>query len=331
MDRSNRVLQNHSDYSEIFSTILREKLSGHSNEGIHRVYTSNTDGFFSQIVGLTRKYRGGRALQKQDLDRHYDTIFSGCSETYGDFIAGAPFVDGQDVDLEAARPYIWGTIVSEGLSDSYANLAMGGASAISILDDYLYQVKTYGAPENFFVLYPRIDSRMPFFEDPGYLVNLKEPGATVSKDEVFNAVNIGAFEADHKISKRPHLIQEVMAQPYVTYLNLQAILQSEILCKITETNFMYSSWSLETTSIIEASNEAAEILGKPAPFKNYIKIDYQMVGTDYDKGAQSVSQECHEELQDHRNFYMGEGGSHMGVHSHRHVAENFIKELTKRN
>ena len=322
--------QNHSDYSEIFSTILREKLSDYSNQGIHRVYTSNNDYFFAQIVGLDRKYKQGRLEQKQNLDRHYDTIFSGCSETYGDFIAGKPFIDGQHVDLDPAKPYIWGTIVSEVFGYNYANLAMGGASAISILDDYLYQVKNYGAPKNFFVLYPRIDSRMPFFEDPGYLINLEEPNSTAERDEVFNAVNIGAFEADHKISKRPHLIQEVMSQPYVTYLNLQAILQAEILCKITKTNFMYSSWSLETTSIIEASNEAAEILGSPAPFENYIKIDYHMVGTDYERGAESISWGCHQELQDHRNFYMGEGGSHMGVHSHRHVADNFIEKLTKR-
>jgi hypothetical protein len=253
---------------------------------------------------------------------YYETIFSGCSETYGQFI---------DEDLSLANDFLWGTIVSKSLGTKCVNLGMGGASAISILDDYFYQIKNYGAPKNFFVLYPRIDCRLPFIEDPGYLVDSKEDhGSRPSEFEVFNAVNVGIYENEQKISKRPHVIQKVLARPYVTYLNLQAIINTEALCKLTGTNFIYSSWSIETTSIIEASNEAAKTLNLELPFKNYIKIDYEMIDQSDYQGANSIPQDCHKDLSNHPNFYIGRDNSHMGVHAHAHVAENFMEELTQR-
>lgn len=314
---------NHSAFKGVFSDFLRDKIFKYSEHGLHRVYVEGHDDFFLDLVGLKRRHKEARDEQFQDLDKHYETIFSGCSETYGDFI---------DRDLSAANDYVWGTIVSNYLETKSANLAMGGASAISILDDYLYQIKNYGPPKNFFVLYPRIDCRLPFIEDPGYLINFKgdDEHSYPSEFEIFNAVNIGIYENEQKISKRPHAIQKVLARPYVTYLNLQAILNAEVLCKLTGTNFIYSSWSIETTSIIEASNEAAKFLNLEVPFKNYIKIDYEMIDTDYDQGAMSIPKDCHKELNNHPNFYMGEENSHMGVHAHAHVAKNFIDELTKR-
>lgn len=315
--------------SSFFSQHLRNNLKGYEDEDAHRVYRDAPDDFFVELAGLSYKNKDDHNVKPKKLDRYYETIYSGCSETFGDHLIGdSPSLD-QELDLANSNKYIWGTIVSEHVGQSYANLAVGGASAISILEDYRHHIKKYGAPKNLFILYPRIDCRLPFFEDPKHLINLKEDGEGYSNFEIFNAINIGIYDNEVKMSKRPHFIQEILSRPYVTYLNIQAILQMETLCQLSGTRFIYSTWSIETSSIIEAANSAAVDLDLDLPFSGYIKTDYGIISTDYPSGEDSLPQGCHEDLKDHPNYYMGRDNSHMGVHAHRHVAENFIAKLDK--
>lgn len=310
-----------------FSREIKNRLVPDEIDEFHSKFLSQREDLFLDVFSLRRRRSHDKEALGQNLDRHYETIYSGCSETYGDLIAkeGANGV----IDMKGTVEHNWGTIVSNHVGGSFANLATGGASAVSIVDEYMYQIKNFGAPKNLFILFPKIDSRIPFIGDSQYLVSETDPTGDHNPFEYINATRIGD-SGDMVFSKRPHKVQEVVSKTYATYLNIQAILTLETLCTLTKTNLMYSTWSKETSSVLEAANSTAEKYKLEIPFKNYIKTEYYTIGTDCDSGADRISRACHSkhsELEAHPHYYIGRGGSHMGVHAHRHVAENFIAHL----
>ena len=329
-------MQNHSDSS--YGKLLRNSISeihNDPNNNLFKPLFSAPDHLVSDIFSLKLRKSQEKEALNQDLNRYYETIYSGCSETYGSHIATGtlPLPPGnkeRPPDLSTAYPNIWGSIVCSRMGGEFLNLSTGGASAISILDDYMYQTKKYGAPKNLLVLFPRIDTRLPFVNDPEILISEPADGEFFELDEYVYATQVSEYGVTQKFSKRPHAIQSVMSGTYTSYLNLQAILTLELLCTLSNTNLIYSTWSLETAGLIEAANEYASKNLYDIPFKNYIQIDYRIYGSDYDKLAEDLPKDCHQDLKSHPYYLIGLDNSHMGVHAHRHIAENFIDELTKR-
>lgn len=328
--------QNHLDssYGKLLRNFISE-IKNDPNNNLFKPLFSAPDRLVLDIFSLKLRKSHEKEALNQDLNRYYETIYSGCSETYGSHIATGtlPPMEGdkeRPPDLSTAYHNIWGSIVCSQIGGEFLNLATGGASAISILDDYMYQTRKYGAPKNLLVLFPRIDTRLPFVNDPDVLISKPANDEFFELNEYVYATQVAEDGLTQKFSKKPHAIQSVMSGTYAAYLNLQAILTLELLCDLSNTNLIYSTWSLETAGLIEAANEYANTNSYDMPFKNYIQIDYRIYGSDYDKLAEDLPKNCHQDLKTHPLYNIGAENSHMGVHAHAHVAENFLDELTKR-
>ena len=330
------MLRNHLDssYGKLLRNFISE-IDNDPNNNLFKPLFSAPDNLVLDIFSLKLRKSHEKEALNQDLNRYYETIYSGCSETYGSHITTGtlPLPPGnkeRPPDLSTAYHNIWGSIACSRIGGEFLNLANGGASAISILDDYMYQTRKYGAPKNLLVLFPRIDTRLPFVNDPDVLISKPADDEFFDVNEYVYATQVAEDSAIQKLSKRPHAIQSVMSGTYTAYLNLQAILTLELLCDLSNTNLIYSTWSLETAGLIEAANEFATRNSYDMPFKNYIQIDYRIYGSDYDKLVEDLPKNCHQDLAAHPRFSMGLDNSHMGIHAHRPIAENFTDELTKR-
>tara|TARA_B110000503_G_scaffold99511_2_gene148871 strand:- start:7889 stop:8338 length:450 start_codon:yes stop_codon:yes gene_type:complete len=143
-----------------------------------------------------------------------------------------------------------------------------------------------------------------------------------------NSSNIGDAEASY--AKKPYEVSTVISPTYAIYLNIQSILVLELICELAGINLIYSTWSLETDAVINAANLASLDNRIPIPFKNYIEIDYRTVNNNCEDAAERLPKDCHLNLAEHPQFYIGRQNNHMGVHAHAHVAENFIAELGRR-
>lgn len=258
----------------------------------------------------------------QDYEKHYKYIYSGCSESSGEYLSLSTSQDPFNYKDVAAD--IWGSIVGSklGLSE-YLNLSVGGASAMGIVTGLLRQIREYGPPDHILILFPNLDSRVTFVKDDEKLVSLSD-----NQDLVNDISTIGEYEANY--SKRPHVVEEIFTKRWATYLNIQNILFLEDICKALNINLIYSTWSTSTHEILSVANALALKRGHPVPFKNYIVSDYKKSAGGCIHAIKLTPNDCHRDKSDHPLWLIGKGNSHMGVHAHIHAADMYINELSAR-
>lgn len=282
------------------------------------VFSNFSSEEFQEFFSLDYAYFEDRAISGQNYEKLYDVVFSGCSETTGRLLS--------DDDSYSESHHVWGKVVSKYYGVDSLNLAIGGASAMSILHDFRDYVNKNGPPKHFLVLFPRLDARIELFQDNLFLIN--DDNQNESYRPKVNSTRLG--ESTAKYSKAPHKAQDVLSGTYVNFLNVQSILTLETLCAALNINLIYSTWSTESAVLIEEANREALSRGKTIPFKNYIETSFNCLANDHKNAAEQMPTDCHLELSGHPQFYAGYDESHMGAHPHAHIGEEFVAELTKR-
>lgn len=285
-------------FSRKLSELLSLDKSNTSALGIE-TWTNLSSKEFIELFSLSEK-----------LDVTKELIFSGCSETTGEYI--------NDLSL------VWGSVVATTFSYKSLNLSVGGASAFSIVNSLIKQIDEQGAPKHLLILFPRIESRMAVPRDPLALNFLTEPN---DNSFIHNVTGIG--DSVPKYSRVPHNVEEIIPRTLVSYLNIKSILALEAFCRLAKINLIYSTWSSKTDAIISSANRGAKALGFNQPFPNYIESSYKDNFVNGGYASNSLPEKCHLDLANHPLYEQGKN-DHMGVHAQLHIAEDFIKELTKR-
>lgn len=312
--------QEHSDFS--ISSYLTEE--DENDNLLDLNYLKDLDDVtFTRFFSL-ENFASKQQLYSPNYDRYYEYIYSGCSETMGEFLC--QYSDNKLFSYSEVGPLIWGEMVKSSLGvDDSLNMGMGGASIMGIVISLFRQIRLHGAPKHLLVLLPNPETRITFVQDPANLISGNNPNKIIS--------DIGAIgDNEHAYSKKPHLAEEVLSRRWMAYINIQHLLYLEDLCDSYGINLIYSTWSSATHRLISAANDLAQKNDYQVPFKNYIVFDYRKSGGTggCKTAAKNMKKDCHLNVDNNPLWDLGRGGHHMGIHAHIHAAEIFNKEIVKR-
>lgn len=250
--------------------------------------------------------------QDQDLNKNYEFIFSGCSQTHGDHIT-KPLVPEGDYNA------IWGFQVANKYNKQGLNLGMGGWSAQSILKGLMNHFQQNGHPKVLLVLYPDFGRVEAVDSD-----KIKMPEQLNFNDIVqhwyLNSIDDKRFQ---RVSKSPYDPVNVLPWTFSLYHNLQSILLLQQYCNTNNIYFKYSSWDYNANILLKLlKNNFSE-------YSNYCEpttLDFLP--------STFFTQDCHLDIQDQFSKNIWNAGidkEHMGIHQHIHIAERFIEELDNDN
>lgn len=237
-------------------------------------------------------------------------LVAGCSQTFG---AG--------VDNELIWPYL----LSKKLNYSYANIAVPGLSVQGIVGSVVSYIQQYGKPKVLAINLPGY-GRMALALKPLYNT-ISDAGRFSKEERKFSPdqvgiahVNFGYREIEGKdiplISKRPHVIDEIM--PYEVPLHQSMFALSMLIeyCKAADIKLIFTTWHGAMNELIERkiSDPRTRI-----DLSGYCKVPTNLRDSECHLELKSKHEEIWDEGRDH--------GHHMGVHAHIHVAEAFANKL----
>ena len=158
--------------------------------------------------------------------------------------------------------------------------------------------------------------------------------------------NIDSSDVDYvKISKQPHIAEEVISKEFLLFNSLQYIKMLEMYCKASNIKFLWGTWYLEdeeyfskfnfSDCFVNLENEKWHRNKKDNFISKYHKDGFKR----YKHEACLTNTKCHEELRDvyGRNFdepfdlNIKEGMGHYGAHRNIHIAEMFIKKINEKD
>jgi hypothetical protein len=258
-----------------------------------------------------------------------DFIFSGCSQTFG---IGVPD-DG-----------VWPKFVADTLDATYVNLSMLGAGMEWITDSIYRYVHTFGKPKRgIMVLAPdmyrldqMVNNNVNGCPSPSISDYLPQYYSEDAKD-----VRLVTYHLKHKdpvsFLKKPFPIEDTTIEEESIRRTIKAIKDLEIFCAQADIPLIWGTWH---DSLDELSNN----LPAEYAFDNYIQVsklswESRFDGVDgvrdylVDKNGKDLT--CHSEQGElyPLAFYAGtdrfkfnDGQSHMGVHKHIHVADEFARK-----
>jgi hypothetical protein len=255
-----------------------------------------------------------------------DFIFAGCSQTFG---IGVPD-DG-----------VWPRFVAETLDGTYVNLSMLGAGMEWITDSIYRYVHTFGKPSRgIMVLAPdmyRVDqivnNVLNSCPNPSISDYVPQYYGDDAKD-----VRLVTYHLKHKdpvsFLKKPFPIEDTTIEEESIRRTIKAIKDLEIFCAQAGIPLIWGTWS-------ETLSELVNNLPTEYKFSNYINVSKHSwesrfndvdVVQDYLVDEHGVDLTCHSELSAlyDLSFYAGtdrfkfnDGQSHIGVHKHIHIADEF--------
>lgn len=279
--------------------------------------SSITELEFLEFFGLTTMFHQDKLVSRQDFDKNYELIYAGCSETTGRLLSEGDFTYDQE-------EYVWGSYVSRFMGSEYLNISMGGASAYAIVSSLIAHINQYGPPKHLFVLFPQLGTRFLVAQDE----HLKDVQSHRTETLFSNCGRIGE-DFSVKYARKPFDSSYVISPTIATFYGVQSIRTLELVASLADINLIYSTWNLETDSIISAANATARTMGKDIPFKNYVTNPYCYAGNNASNVIQPLPEGCHEDLKSHDYYELGRK-AHMGVHAQAHISEIFTEELTRR-
>jgi hypothetical protein len=248
----------------------------------------------------------------QDFNKHYDFVFSGCSQTNGYYIT-EPEV------YKADHKDIWGFQIADTYKKEALNLGMGGWGAESILKGLMHHFQKNGNPKVLLVLYPDL-GRME-----GVDSDKLKMGGPLNNHELIQHwfLRPSDDEKVNKISTLPHQPLDVIPFYQALYKNLQSILLLSDYCKQNNIYFRYTSWD-------HISNAFLKLLKDSFPeYSNYLEPEE----LSYDE-LTFKNLDCHKDIEKNKIQIIWNAGSdnkHIGIHQHIHIAEQFKKELDNDN
>ena len=252
----------------------------------------------------------------QNLNKNYEFIFSGCSQTHGDHIT-PPTAPNGNID------YIWGFQIAKKYNKDVLNLGLGGRSAETILKGLLSHFQKNGNPKVLLVLYPDF-GRMTFVDNEKIISE-----HLLNKVELIQHFFIDPLDEIkyEKFSKSPHYAHNVLPWTQALYHNLQSILILNQYCKNNNIYFKYSSWDYDSNIILKLLKKYL------LEYNNYVEPSILNF-----LGMQKIHSEfnidCHEDIKNNypsEIWHNGIDKEHMGIHQHIHIAEQFVKEIDNDN
>ena len=205
-----------------------------------------------------------------DLDRTQEYSYNSFGYRCGEFEKTPFFLcsgDSNTFGVGLPEESTWPHMLSKkvGSLSQPVNLALPGASVESIVDDVFHYIKTYGRPKNLFIVFPDF-ARGSFFANPDVLVSRKEDREAAPVN-VLTSHLIGKDLERPSISKKPHLIEDVISLEHIYFSSFRQIRHLEDFCSLANINFKWSVWSDDLdTNLIEKYN--LNIALKPHPNQN---------------------------------------------------------------
>lgn len=249
----------------------------------------------------------------QDFTKKYELIFSGCSETNGDYLS-------HDEITRDNGKNIWGTKVANYLGLDFLNMGRGGSSVWQIVSSLLSQFERGGDPKIVLCLLPNL-TRLIMPNDPKNLVSKYGKNLYLIED-----IDYQPDKNRPNFSKKPHKKEEIIPSIIPVWMNLQALLFLEQYCRSNKITLMYSTWSEQTAAILSSIISSEQEASLSVSYPNYIDTDPRGWAKE-----EYFNLFCHKNIEKKFPdlFKYGTDGEHMGIHRHQHIADIFIQNLTK--
>lgn len=278
----------------------------------HVFDSTDEETLIKMFVGTEIPSDGNRVPRRQNFTVPHDLVFSGCSETTGEYLSSNPEKDSGE--------NLWGCIVAKNLKLDFLNYGMGAGSPYSIVQKLLAHFAKVGNPKVLLCLFPDF-FRLTMPQDPLLLIGDKE-SRTSSGVEQVQLMGFDPLDSP-KYSRKPHRKEDVIPPIVPFWYSIQSILVLEQYCTAAGITLRYGTWHSGSESFMDTMNSYMELSYGTKPYKNFIRVSKE----EWYKDSSDVA--CHSELRQRhpKVFDKGSDGSHMGVHRHAHMAEFFIASL----
>ena len=287
-------------------------------EGLEWMGQIHGDDFVSLFTHEELKDKRDLFPKNQNLNKSYDLIFSGCSETTSAYLSDdRDTYDGSEV---------WGAIVAKNLGVDSLNLGLGAAGAYEISRALISQFRKNGNPKTLLCLYPDL-GRLNIPSDSNFLVDNTSTKVGIRYSQISSQIPSSTYQPTY--SKRPHLKEDIIPNLLPVWLNLQSILFLEQYCLSNNIKFFYSSWSSQASAILSLINNLSLDRYGHKSYPGYIDTDPDGWSLyKYDTPNCGVENHAQASVKSDKYFDIGSDGKHMGKHRHMHIADIFTKVLS---
>lgn len=268
-----------------------------------------------------------------------DFIIAGCSQTFG---IGVPD-DG-----------VWPKFVADRLNASYVNLSMLGPGMEWITDSIYRYVNTFGKPKRGIMVLAPDYYRVDVLVD-NKLSSCSRHGVSDYLPQYYDESNIDFrlvtchLDNSYPTSyiRKPFPVDNTVLEEESIRRNIKAIKDLEIFCEQAGIPLIWSTWH-------EGLEQLANTLPDKYKFKNYLSTNEHSWMSNSIGIAPSEKDEegiadwimendtpvyCHSELENYYGLAFHKGTdrfkfekrdqSHMGVHKHIHIAEDFAAKAVE--
>jgi hypothetical protein len=253
------------------------------------------------------KYRlNSNGYRSPEFVEDPEIIYSGCSQTYG---IGLP------------EEYMWSNIMSKTLGVSnYVNLSQPGQSIQGAVNGLMNYFLLYGDPKKLYVLFPDMLRYVSPYNSEintpwvgGTKKNGMHPHSGVETVHLRNRYSIPNY------SKRPHNQYDITPIELPIYLSITAIQHLIQYCTARGIDLTWGTWDTDTHRTF------LEFL--PAIGLHFDLSSYVDTFTEVDTDKRS----CHLEEKPNSGdlFDKAADSQHLGYHNNIHIAEAFMKQVSK--
>lgn len=248
-----------------------------------------------------------------------ELIATGCSQTFGQ---GVP------------ENYRWSNMLAEKLNMSVATVAVPGWSTMGAINAVMSHIITYGKPKIVALLLPDL-FRFDYVKNSKIIIDTSNSG--FDSPIRLDIGHSGHIKKYPKISKRPHVAEEVINPETTTFLNGQILRFFLEYCKEAGIKVVWASWEGSVQELVRHIKDIKfEKLDKKyqskIDFSDYVEIDYCHDGL---QNLRKLSKKkCHlsekEKLDSNVKMYYNYGSDkdgHMGIHAHIHIVDAFYRRL----
>jgi len=300
---------------------------------IHRVGTWDASTYGDPHTEYRQNSYGFRG---DEFPGQVDMITAGCSQTVG---IGVP------------EETVWHEVLAKDLGVSHVNIAAAGWSISQIVESVMWYIRQHGKPKKIVLLLPDFARGHGVFNqeilvDPKTAPLYEETGSKI----YLSKYDVNAAETYPKISKRPHVPNDVFPPEMTVYLSAQAFASFIEYCRVGEIELIWGSWNNSAITVFEIL-EDIKTLAKDQYVLDEIyqdanrAIEEGMVDTsgmvDIDLSTWNGAHveklkrmNCHQELKEKYPLWFDVGTDeqkHYGVHAHAHVAEKFYQKITEKD
>ena len=307
------VLEAYGDDEVFYEDVLRAITGFYVNKGGEAKYIEEKDSRHEYV-------HNSWGCRDEEFTGPVDILAAGCSMTYG-----------QGIPIE----HRWSSILGETLDATTATLAVPGWSTQSMVNAVMNYIIKFGKPKAVALWLPDF-FRVDYVTNKDLLVINKNKS---NDEEVEGAIGlvysaIGHIKDTPKISKKPHLHEDVLNSETTAFLAGQSLRFLVEYCKEAKIELVYSTWDLSTHQLISYVDSLykKENLADPSlpyspegNFSGYVDAEYYL-----ETNQDLAELNCHSGVKE-RAAYCFDWGTdidgHVGTHMHAHVAEKFANRL----